>query len=502
MSTAAIFFVFYLILVLALAILGMRKVKDMSTYAIGNKEMGPVLCAIVWAATMSSAGSFMGVSGQMYSNGLSVLWYQLALGFCIPIGFAFFGKGYRRVSQKKKSLSTPDWIADRYNSEFLRVFLGITATLQVTYVASQFIGVGIILQEIFNIPYLYGALLGVAIVVGYIFAGGTYAHVYTNIFQGLLMLAAAIFVFSLGFKFFPNLFSDLPDQLAGIDARLVDPLNPKDVAFNTPFAIVGIFVAHLLWGLNPHQVNKVQYLKSNRDLKKFFLLSGLFGVILSLTTWSGLYARVLTPNLEKADHAVVSLVTFAFNPLVSALFLTVFIAAAMSTTDGLLVYLSTVYGNTLYKKSYIRWKESKGAKYDPVEADKTALRISRYSLLFICALALPMIVSQPKFLNVLLWVGNGGVLSSFAGPILFGVYSRKAGKTAAIISSVTGFFGYLIIYFSGIVPSVYAATGCGMVLGIVTMAIAVKLTKPMPSEESDDWFASDEESAPAAETPG
>ena len=499
MTLGAIFFVAYLIFVLYLAVQGTKRVKNVETFAIGDRDMNPFVTAIVWAASMSSAGTFIGVSGQMYANGLSVLWYQLALGICIPMGFAFFGKGYRRISRKKSSLSVPDWIGDRYDSQFLRAFLGITALLQVTYIAAQFVGAGIILQSIFGVPYLVGALLAVAIVVGYVFAGGTYAHVYTNIFQGALMIVAALIVFGLGFYYFPDLFNALPEGLKNVNARLIEPLNPNDVAFNTPFAIVGLFVAHLLWGLNPHQVNKVQYLKTNRDLRTFFIWAGIFGVVLSLTTWSGLYTRVLVPDLEKPDDAITTFVSMAFNPAIAGIFLTVFIAAAMSTVDGLLVYMSTIFGNTLYKQSWVKWRESRGGKIDEAKVERNALNICRYSLVVICALAIPLIVVQPKFMNVLLWIGNGGVLSSFVGPVLFGIYSRRSSRKAAILSSVIGFFGYQIIYFSGLVPSVYAATGTGMVLGIVVMWIATNLTDPMPESESAEWFKSSEAGSGDAE---
>jgi Na+/proline symporter len=483
-----VFFVAYLIFVAVLSIMGAKKVKSMKTYAIGNREMGPVLCAIVWAAAMSSAGSFIGVTGQFYANGLSVLWYHLALAFCIPLGFAFFGKGYRRISMKKTSISVPDWVADRYGSEFLRVFLGITAVLQISYIASQFVGMGVILQSIFGIPYLLAALLGIAVVASYVFAGGTYSHIFTNILQGILMLLAACFIFSIGFRYFPNLFGDLYQSLEKIDPKLVQRFNPNDVAFNSPFAVAGIFIAHLLWGLNPHQVNKVQYLKTDRDLRKFFILCMVFCVTLSLCTWAGMYARVLVPGLERADQASVRLIGFVYSPLFAAVFYTVFIAAAMSTTDGLLVYLSSVAGNTLYKNCYLGAKKRRGETVDEGRADSVALKISRWTVPGLCILALPFVVVQPKFMNVLQWIGNGGVLSSFVGPILFGIYSRKASKQAAVISSVTGFFGYCIIYLGGIVKSVYAATACGMVLGIVTMGIATLCTKPMPTEESAQWF--------------
>ena len=490
-----IFFAVYLIFVAVLSVKGTKKVKDMKTYAIGNREMGPFLCAIVWAAAMSSAGSFIGVTGQMYSNGLSVLWYHMALAFCIPLGFAFFGKGYRRVSMKKSSISVPDWVADRYGSEFLRVFLGITAILQISYIASQFVGMGVILQSIFNIPYLPAALLGIFVVASYVFAGGTYAHIYTNVLQGILMLVTAGFIFSLGFQYFPNLFGDLHSSLAAIDAKLVAPFNPDDVAFNGPFAVAGIIIAHLLWGLNPHQINKVQYLKTDRDLRKFFVFCFIFCVMLSMCTWAGLYARVLIPDLAHPDQASVSLIGLVYNPVIAAVFYTVFIAAAMSTTDGLLVYLSSVAGSTLYKGCYIASKKRRGISVDDVAADKTALKISRYTVLGLCVLSLPFVIRQPAFMNVLQWIGNGGVLSSFTGPILFGIYSRRASKRAAEISSVVGFFGYCIIYLGGIVKSVYAATACGMLLGIVTMAIAVALTKPMPKEQADQFFVDDEPEA-------
>ena len=237
-------------------------------------------------------------------------------------------------------------------------------------------------------------------------------------------------------------------------------------------------------------INKVQYLKGEKDIKKFILYTALFMFLLGAITFGGLYARVLAPGLAKPDGAIPALVNLMFPPAISALFLVVIIAATMSTTDGLMVYLATVFGNTLYKETYMKFKEKNGEEIDHARVEKTALTLSKWSVLLVSLMALPVAWSQPKFLIVLLWTGSCGVLSAVAGPIVMGIWSKKAHRKAAIISAMGGLTGYLILFVGKITKSVFLAGAQGALLGLVIMIVMTYLLSPSPDENNAQFFAS------------
>lgn len=488
MNYGLVYFIIYLFVVAWLSWYGMKKTKDLRSFAIGSGDVGAIATALTFAATFVSAGTFLGLTGQAYAIGMSVIWFPMGQWLPAMLGLALMAAGYRLVSDKMKSLTLGDWLGDRYNSHFLRVFVALVTLLNIMYVGAQFVGVGIIMEQIMGVPYNVGVVIGIGIVVAYIFIGGTYAHVYTNVFQGAMMAVVAVAVVVFGAMKFPDIMHSLPAALAAQDPKLVGYLNPSFPAYATPVAIIGIFVAHLFWGINPHLINKVQYLKGKGEIRKFILWTGFFMFIMGIVTFGGLYARVLVPGLPKPDAAIPALIGMLFPKAIGGLFLVTLIAATMSTTDGLMVYLATVFGNTLYKETWIKYREFKGHVVDKQHVEKVAYEISKWGTIVIGILALPVAWSQPKFLITLLWVGSCGVLSTVAGPILVGVWSKKAHKKAAWVAAVGGLAGYLYLYMGGITKSVYLAGAQGCTISVALMLIATYMLKPYPDEDYSGYF--------------
>lgn len=75
-----------------------------------------------------------------------------------------------------------------------------------------------------------------------------------------------------------------------------------------------------------------------------------------------------------------------------------------------------------------------------------------------------------------------------AGPILVGVWSKKAHKKAAWVAAVGGLLGYLYLYMGGITKSVYLAGAQGCTISVVLMLIATYMLKPYPDEDYSGYF--------------
>ncbi len=61
----------YLIVTTLLALRGMQKTKSFSGFALGNRDMGPVLVGITLAAATASSATFVINPGFVYAFGLS-----------------------------------------------------------------------------------------------------------------------------------------------------------------------------------------------------------------------------------------------------------------------------------------------------------------------------------------------------------------------------------------------------------------------------------------------
>ncbi len=478
-------FIVYLIAMGVLGYIGQKKTTSMRSFAISKGDLNPYIVGITWAATFMSAGTFLGLPGLAYKNGMTQLWYHMGHWFPAILMLVLVAKGYRRIADRTDSLTLPDWLADVYQSKTIRLLIGLVCLCNIVPLATQFVGVGTLMNVTLGIPYKTGVLIGVVVVMVYLFLGGTYAHIYTNVIQGGMMCLLAITVILTGFYLFGDIFTELPPMLAAIDPPFVQPLQPNDVAFATPLAISGIFIANACWSLNPQLMNKIQYLKSNRDLKKFIIFSAFCLFVGGLVCIGGLYARVLFPDgLASVDDALPQFVTTTYNPWIAAFFNIVLLAATMSTTDGIMVMMATILGNTLYRETYIHNKIERGDVVDHDKVEKNTLFIAKWSIVLVGIASLPIAFNRPASLNILNWVGTGNILSAVSGPLLVAVTCKKLHSASAIAAALCGIGSYLALYIGGIVPSVYLAVAIGCVVSIVVAFAANKyFTNSRPAQE-------------------
>lgn len=489
-----VLFCIYLLLLVFLSVKGTKKTTDIESFSIAKGDINPIAAGITFAAAFSSAGTFLGLPGMAYKIGFATLWFPLMQWFPAMIGLTIISKRYRKASKNLSTLSVVDWVGDRYKSEFLRNFIGATTLLNIIYVAAQFVGVGIVFKTLLGVPYSTGVALGVGIVVAYVSFGGSYAHIYTNTLQGALMLVVGMICFISGFFIIPDTINTITSTMGSYDPNLIGIINPNSAPFATALAIAGIGVIHVYWSISPHLINKIQYLKDDRDIKKFVIVAAICIFLFGIVTFAGFYANTLFPDMPSPDDANPYYINNVFPKAIGGFFLVVILAAAMSTTDGILVYLGTLIGNTFYKNGYVKYREKQGVEFDPVKVDARALSLSRWAVVLVGVVSLPLAWVQPPFLVTLIWVSSCGVLSAITGPVLIGLYSRRASTGGALIGALGGFVFYLVIWFGKMIPSVYLAGAMGGTASIVLTYVGSLLTKPMSKEFVDSIFGDEKAS--------
>lgn len=493
----ALFIVLMAIYIVAMIYLGYRGSKratSVASYATSNGDIGPLAAAFAFAATFASAGTFLGVAGQGFAYGVTNLWFWASQWFPCGIVLLIICKRYRKMNQNMKAATVADWVADRYDSQGARVFLALVSLLQILAIGSQLVGTGIIINHVIpEISYPVAVVISAVVVIIYISMGGTYAHVYTNVAQGAMMLVLAVVLVISGVFVFGNILN-VPDMLGAIDPNLAKGLNPENAGYPTPIYVVGLFIAHMWWAMNPQLIGKCTYLKKERDVKKFMILTCLFMFLMCSITMVGGYTRVLVPEgigetITGMDYAIPTYITMIFPKVMSAIFLIVIMAATMSTIDGMLLYVSSVIGNTWYKNIYVRHQNKSGKQIEESKADSIAMTLMRWSTVVVGLIAIPIALSKPSNLTVLLWAGSGTIMSAVAGPVCIGLYSKRAGKGSALLGSIGGFLTFVVIYFGGIIGSVYLCAAVGGTVSVILSLIGTYLFKPMNETRVNAIFA-------------
>jgi cation/acetate symporter len=164
------------------------------------------------------------------------------------------------------------------------------------------------------------------------------------------------------------------------------------------------------------------------------------------------------------------------------------IAAALSTTAGLLLVISTSVSHDLLKRTL-----------KPDISDKQELLAARLAAMTAIAISAYFGINPPGFVASVVAFAFGLAAASFFPAIIMGIFSKKMNKEGAIAGMVTGitFTAGYIIYFKFISPELNAPANwlfgispegigiVGMLVNFVVAAVVLKLTAETPKEVQD-----------------
>lgn len=248
-SSSAIWtFAVYTILVFVIAGFANQMLKGrnfLSEYFLGSRGLGMWAFALTFAATSASGGTFTGFPAKIYTHGwILALW--IASYMVYPLcTMGLLGKRVNQVARKSGAITIPDVLRDRFES---RLF-GLVSTLLIVFFLSfnliaQFKAGSVILQTLIQDVSIFQKLsgsIGVAIsgidffekvdagyftclflfgvlVIVYTTYGGFHAVVWTDVMQGIVMLAGVVIML-------PLTLSQVGGMIAGTEkmARMIPP---------------------------------------------------------------------------------------------------------------------------------------------------------------------------------------------------------------------------------------------------------------------------------------
>lgn len=190
----------YLLILIGIGIyLQKRASKSTESFFLGDKNMP------WWALGASGMASNLDVSGTMiiaaliYALGIQGFFIEIRGGVVLILAFfmIFMGKWNRRA----EVMTTAEWMEFRFGKgkqgEAARVLAAIAQLIFAIWAITYFIqGAGIFLSEILGISPDLAAILMISLCAFYAALSGLYGVVYTEVFQGGLILFVIIYVVS------------------------------------------------------------------------------------------------------------------------------------------------------------------------------------------------------------------------------------------------------------------------------------------------------------------
>ncbi len=457
MNLAWSLFILYLAGTAWLGWQGFRKTTGFSSFAVGNRDMNPIVVGIILAASVSSASTFIINPGFIYVDGFSAYFhFVIAVAISFITMLAVLSFRFRRIGAENSALTIPDWIGKRYGSRNFALFFSVLNLLSFAFIVLLVGGISIVMQSLLGISNTVALAITLVFVTGYVFIGGTYAHVLTNMLQGSLMIIVALVVLASCIWVAYQQPGSTIDALRAIDANLVAPINENGLLFNDFFSIyVAGFVIGAIVVCQPHILTKALYVKDDRAVKQYLIVFAVVFVLFQLLGTVGFFAHFVVPEEALIDAAtgqfrqdlVMTVYLKTIFPEAMFTFVSiVLLAAAMSTLDGLLVSISTITANDLVLNVIGKRRREQLSEEQQMSF---ALKVSHVVLVVIAVAAFLINLQPPELLGIFGQTGVYGLTTAAALPLLLGVLFRKLPLALVWTGSVAALVIHFGLFFNG-----------------------------------------------------
>lgn len=158
-----------------------------SDFYVAGSHVNPLTNGMATAADWMSAASFLSMAGLISFMGYDGSVYLMGW----TGGYVLLALLLAPYLRKFGKFTIPDFIGDRYYSNFARTIAVICALIvSFTYVAGQMRGVGLVFSKFLEVNIDLGVLIGMAIVFFYAVLGGMKGITYTQVAQYCVLIFA------------------------------------------------------------------------------------------------------------------------------------------------------------------------------------------------------------------------------------------------------------------------------------------------------------------------
>ena len=425
----------YFAMLIAIAVAGMRRMRNMSEYVLGGRRLSSVTAALSAGSSTTSAWTMLALPALAFTNGAVEIWVPVAIVIGVWLSWTFIAGRLRRYTIAANDVLTiPEFLEVRFGDRtgILRTAAAsITILFVVFYVSSGLVGGAKLLETIFGLEYVTGVMLTLVAVASYTLIGGFMAVSRTDVTQALLMLASLLImvVFLAGWTENPLL------HIGSYSSSWLNPFNSADgspVAVATILSISGWAVG----GLGAQRIlQRFMALQRDDQVAKSRRMSvAWIASVFALAVLLGVVARPALASIGMlelaADPERVFLVMSEvfFHPAVTGVLLTAVIAAVMSTADSQLLLASAVATDDLPVIKDVTYRISGNAR----------VWLGRLLLVIIGIVSALVSIYYPGSISNLVSYAWGGMGAAFGPVTLLALYWRRFNAWGAAASLVAG----------------------------------------------------------------
>ena len=477
----------YFALLIAIAVAGARRMRDMSEYVLGGRRLGSFTAALSAGSSTTSAWTMLALPALAFTDGAVSIWVPVAASIGIWLSWTVIARRLRRYTfEANNVLTIPEFYEVRFGDKtgILRTLASfITIFFVVFYVSSGLVGGSKLLETIFGIEAVSGVLLTFLSVASYTLIGGFRAVSRTDVFQALLMLASLLLIVFTIFRLAEGQFTDAGGHagnfLNPFTGEAGDPVTLVFVLSVTGWAFGALGAQRILQRFMA--IEREDRIVQSRNISVIWVITVYaLAIAIGLMAHTSLAHAGSTTVLEDSERIYLMVAEVFFHPVVTGVLLTAVIAAVMSTADSQLLLASAVATDDTPFIKRFAYSISANAR----------VWMGRLLLVVIGWIAVAISILWPESIFDLVSFAWGGMGAAFGPVTILALYWRRFNSWGAIASIVAGtliasIWWYLVGGPSGI-WDIQPATP-GFVVALLVAVVVTRIT-PKPSEEVLELF--------------
>ncbi|MCI0382704.1 MAG: sodium:solute symporter family protein [Chlamydiae bacterium] len=394
----------------------------MEEYLVAGRRMPFYLVVPTIVATWFGAGSCMGVSGTVYSQGFyGVIADPFGCTLALIIAGLFFAAPFHRLHL----ITISDLLHNTYGPLFEKISTFLMIPFYIGTLASQMVAMGYVFHIVFpGVSPEIGIFIGSLIVVIYTVSGGIWAVTLTDFIQLFLIIIGLMMVLFICLKEVPQL-----NEVFRVFSHEFSSLLPqKSPSFYWLSYLGRIFMTGLGAIMGQDLIQRSIASRSPFVARYSAIVGGGIYMLLGLVPlFVGIAGRYILPNLENPEQLIPYLAKEYLSPIAFALFACGLLSAIMSTADGYLLAGTSLVSNNILLKIW------------SFKDEKSKIRLLRIVNVIIALVAFILALSGQTIYHLM--VHSGATL--FVA-ILIPVSAALFWKGANSISAWGSLFGGLI----------------------------------------------------------
>ncbi len=307
----------------------------------GDLRFGSLVTGLSAAASGNSAFILVGAVGLGYVMGLSALW--IPFGFWLGDIIFWYFVAHRLISRVQETgVETIGELVSQQSGEYGKVALRTAALLVILamgmFCVAQFLAVGKILLEVFDITPVLAMALAVVVGLLSVLFGGLGSSMNVNVYQSILMILAALILIFSALLASPQDFSALSTHTES--NRLLDPFYgfspPLFLLFVITFVLQGLLFAMC----NPHVLARITKGDVDSIPRIRWVYMGFMQSLWWLMTLVGVALALQGLMVEDPDRAGFALVDSVASPILVGIFVAGIAAASLSTGEAQMLVIA------------------------------------------------------------------------------------------------------------------------------------------------------------------